>query len=143
MAPEKRGMFEVYKKGQGVRSRVVSIITLLLFIGFGCYSLMRTLRGRMESVVAVGDLSVPLWGLIPGAICLALLLLTLYILNRPRVVDFLINTEGELRKVAWPSRDDAVRQAIVVIVVVMIFAALIFVFDIVFSKMVMTHILPG
>ena len=135
-------MFEVYKKGQGVKSRLVAVITLVAFIGFGCYALWGALGGYMTSALAVGGLSVPLSALIPAALFVALVLLALYILNRSRIVDFLINTEGELRKVAWPSRDDVMRQAIVVIATVMILAVIIFMFDIVFSK-VMTQVLPG
>jgi len=142
MAPEQRRIFEVYKKGQGAKSRLVAGITLAAFIGFGCYALWGALRGYMTSTLAVGSVSVPFSLLIPAALFVVLELLALYILNRPRMADFLINTEGELRKVAWPSRDDVMRQTMVVIATVVVLTIIIFVFDIIFSK-VMTQVLPG
>ena len=39
-------------------------------------------------------------------------------------IDFLIEVEGELRKVAWPSRQDLVNSTLVVIITVLIFGVL-------------------
>ena len=36
-------------------------------------------------------------------------------LNSPKVADFLIDTENELKKVAWPSKDDTIPASIGVI----------------------------
>jgi preprotein translocase subunit SecE len=43
-------------------------------------------------------------------------------LNQPRQADFLIETEQELRKVNWPTRDETVQASIVVMVVVLVLA---------------------
>jgi len=41
-------------------------------------------------------------------------------LNRERSADFLIETEGELRKVSWPARKEYVGSSVVVLVVVLV-----------------------
>ena len=44
---------------------------------------------------------------------------TLYrLLNRPRVADMLIDTEGELRKVTWPTFADTWKGTLAVVVTV-------------------------
>jgi len=58
----------------------------------------------------------------------------LYVVNVPRVVDFLIATEVELRKVSWPSRPELMRQTLVVVVTVVVFAVLILVVDLIFAR---------
>jgi len=42
--------------------------------------------------------------------------------NKPRQADFLIETEQELRKVNWPTKDETIHASIVVIVVVLVLA---------------------
>jgi preprotein translocase SecE subunit len=41
-------------------------------------------------------------------------------LNRERSVDFLVETEGEMRKVSWPARKEYVGSSVVVLVVVLV-----------------------
>ena len=49
--------------------------------------------------------------------------------NYPRFADFLIAVEAEMNKVMWPSQDELVRSSLVVITLLLSFAALMFVFD--------------
>ena len=49
--------------------------------------------------------------------------------NYPRFADFLIAVEAEMNKVMWPSQDELVRSSLVVIALLLSFAALMFVFD--------------
>lgn len=51
------------------------------------------------------------------------------IVNFPRFADFLIAVEAEMNKVMWPSQDELVRSSLVVIVMLLSFAAMMFVFD--------------
>ena len=41
-------------------------------------------------------------------------------LNRERSADFLVETEGELRKVSWPARKEYVGSSVVVLIVVLV-----------------------
>ena len=52
-------------------------------------------------------------------------------------VQFLREVRGELRKVAWPTRDEVVKYSIVVLVTVVLLTALIFGLDYVFGEFVL------
>jgi preprotein translocase subunit SecE len=56
-----------------------------------------------------------------------------WMVNRQRVADFLIATEGEMKKVSWSSRKEVIGSTKVVIVTTLIMAAVLFVVDIVFQ----------
>ena len=51
------------------------------------------------------------------------------LLNRPRVVDFLSAVETELRKVSWPTRQQVLGSAAVVIITMIALAAYLFLVD--------------
>lgn len=51
------------------------------------------------------------------------------LVNYPRMADFLISVEGEMAKISWPTTTELVRSAIVVIVVMVILAVLLWLFD--------------
>jgi preprotein translocase SecE subunit len=52
-----------------------------------------------------------------------------YALNRPDLADLLIETESEMRKVTWPTLEEAKNSSLVVVVCVVVMALLITVFD--------------
>jgi preprotein translocase subunit SecE len=56
--------------------------------------------------------------------------------TRPR--EFLREVVAELRKVAWPTRQEVAAYSLVVLVSVVVIAAVIFVMDFVFTKAVLT-----
>jgi len=60
-------------------------------------------------------------------------LLVFWLLNKPRIVDFMIATESEMRKVNWPTRREVVGMTIVVISGTLIMALMLFTFDLFFS----------
>jgi preprotein translocase subunit SecE len=51
--------------------------------------------------------------------------------NYPKIADFLIAVEAEMNKVMWPSQDELVRSSLVVIVLLLSFAAMMWVFDLI------------
>lgn len=51
------------------------------------------------------------------------------LVNYPRLADFLISVEGEMAKISWPTKTELIRSAIVVIVVMIILAVLLWLFD--------------
>ena len=58
-----------------------------------------------------------------------------YILvNRPRVAGFLVEVEGELRKVSWPTRREVLGSTLVVLILMAILAAYIFLVDFVLAN---------
>jgi preprotein translocase subunit SecE len=131
-------LFKIYKRGQGKYSRAMGLASIGGLAVFGAYSLYEALQyGWFKSD----------WGVVPGVeiplspalvIMVVLVLATaagLYLFNnKERVVDFLIETEGELRKVAWPGRDQVIGSAIVVVITVVIIGFYIFFVDIILKK---------
>ncbi|MCK4602752.1 MAG: preprotein translocase subunit SecE [Phycisphaerae bacterium] len=56
-----------------------------------------------------------------------------WVVNRPRSADFLIATEGEMKKVSWSSKKEIVGSTKVVIVTTFMLAAILFSVDILFQ----------
>jgi preprotein translocase SecE subunit len=126
---------EFYKKGQGSLARVLALISFVALAGWGGYSLWRLLQGAdwASSVlvevphlgfvidVALIVAAVGVAGLIAGVV---------YLMNRPRSVDLLVETEAEMRKVSWPSRQEAWNSSLVVVVTVLFLMGLLFFYDV-------------
>jgi preprotein translocase subunit SecE len=55
------------------------------------------------------------------------------LVNLPVFADFLIAVEAEMNKVSWPTRHELLRGSVVVLVVILFLAAVLWVFDIVWS----------
>lgn len=122
-----------YRKDQGRYARMFAFWALLLLFAYGCFhgGGLAELLGRW-----MGDADQPLIDPFPilktlktsTLIALGVLAVIGFtahrILNRPRVADTLIDTEGELRKVTWPTWGEALQGTLAVTVMV----AILFVF---------------
>ena len=99
-----------YKPNQGRQVRLTAIVAVVLF----------GLLAAVEVYVALGgyDLKVKLAA--PEAVLAGVTVSGLYVLNRPRVADFLIDTQAELAKVSWPSRQQVLGSTWAVLLVVML-----------------------
>jgi preprotein translocase subunit SecE len=109
-------IFSVYKKGQGRYTRMGSAAGGAVIAGLGCLQLYRTLDAA--------DLGLWVTTMVPVGIFAAIAVLILWLINKPNVADFLIASEGEMKKVNWSSRQEIVVSTVVVISVVIIMAAL-------------------
>lgn len=116
---------KIYKPGQGKYTRLCTGFSVATIVGFGCYRLYQMLEAA----------DVNLWPrtIVPVVIFVALAALTYWLLNKPSVADFLIASEGELKKVNWSSRKEVAVSTLIVIIVVFAMAALLGVTDVVFS----------
>lgn len=123
-------MFEIYKRGQGRWTRIGTFAGVMLITVIGAGVLSDAIRG---------------WGLgwsmglgvyfqygIPVLLVAGMAWLMFTIVNRPRPADFLIATEGEMKKVSWSSRREVIGSTKVVIIVTMIVAGLLASVDTVF-----------
>jgi preprotein translocase SecE subunit len=112
----------VYKKGQGTAARGLAGLTVALLGSWAAYQMWH------EGVP-------PGWGYTARAIATTLTALVfggvpLYlILFHHQVVDILIETQQEMRKVAWSTRQEVIGSTTVVLVTVAILAAFIFLTD--------------
>ena len=127
-----------YKKGQGTVIRITAWIALSLVILYGAISLYKTLP-KIDI-----DKNATFWGnplfkipffefpVTPALlISTAVLLLGvagvyLFVINKPASVDFLIETEVELRKVSWPPRYEYLGASLAVIISVVFFSLFIY-----------------
>jgi len=129
---------ETYKSGQGGLARLSAALALSLAAGLGAIELYANIQARDDRSLVPGQvfeslplLGVPLsWKLL---LCLALFLAMLYgirkYLTRPTVVDTLIETESEMNKVSWPSRQETQRASLVVVLVSVLLCGVLAVFD--------------
>lgn len=119
------GFFEIYKSGQGYYTRIWSGIAygvLVCWMAYFLYIKCEVVgKGTTTRYVQVGVAvaTILIFGLL-GYWALAL--------NR-RVCDFLIATEGEMKKVNWTSRKEIIGSTKVVIFVLLAMGLLLFVVD--------------
>jgi len=71
---------------------------------------------------------------VPTAVVAVLGLITFWLVNRPKSADFLISTEGEMKKVSWSSKKEIIGSTKVVIVTTLLMAGLLFAVDILFAN---------
>ena len=136
----KIGFFHVYKSGQGYWTRlgtVVGIGLLILLIANFLYTQLET-RTALDMVKnAAGNVVAtpfPMWkAIIVGVWIIGSCLLAWKYLNSPTVVDFLIATESEMKKVNWTSRKELFGSTKVVIVFMFLIAAILFLVDVAFG----------
>ena len=102
----------IYKKGQGYWTRMMSAVGYGLIVGLGViwlWDLLKSVKiGGLESVYISAA----------GAVIAASVfgVLGYYLIGvKPRVVDFMIATEGEMKKVNWSSRKEVLGSTWVVI----------------------------
>ncbi len=126
---------EFYKKGQGSISRLLSLVSGGLLIVWGGYALWVKLQGT--GAANVMSFEVPHIGLeINLALVISVVVVVLgwlglvWLLNRPRSVDLLVETESEMRKISWPSKQEAWNSSIVVVVTVLVMMGLLFFYDV-------------
>jgi len=116
-------MLRVYKKGQGKYTRVTTFASATFLAVVSAVAMSRFLGGHFGPVVAFG---------VPTLLVLAVGLGSLWMVNRPKTADFLIATEGEMKKVSWSSRKELIGSTKVVIITTFVLAVVLFTVDLLF-----------
>lgn len=136
------GQMKVYKNGQGMAARWTGAALVMGMALYGCYALYDypSHEGWWGDVLfSLGALDLELkYGLLVSlALAVGLAILDFrFVVNHPRVADFLIETEAELRKVSWPAKHEYLNASFVVILSVMILS-----FWLVFSDVAISWLL--
>lgn len=128
----------IYKRSQGRITRQVTFAALAVGIGIGLWRMNIMLHASAWAGAAGG---IEYW--LPGLLLLLTVWITYRLVNYPAFADFLIAVEAEMNKVSWPSRTELIRASIVVLVMLVLLAVVLFLFDtfwqVVFRKLL--HIL--
>jgi preprotein translocase subunit SecE len=130
IAQPHRGFFDIYKPGQGHNTRVWSGVAMGALVCWFAYFVYDKL-----SVVETTTTTKLVRVAIPVGLILAFGLLGYWLLalNR-KVCDFLIATEGEMKKVNWTTRKDIIGSTKVVIFVLVSLGFILFVVDLFFTQ---------
>jgi len=122
--------FRIYKKGQGKYTRLGTAFALGIIAALGCWQLYVKLDAANFALSRRAALWVAT--MVPTALFVVLAWLIFWLVNKPSVADFMIASEGELKKVSWSTRQEVAVSTFIVIVVVAIFVVLLGVTDLVF-----------
>lgn len=117
---EKRGFFSIYKKGQGKWVRWCTVAAFAIATIVGAVWLVRTYFSL--NAEWVWAMVVLVWVLLWGW-------LTFWMVNSPKMAEFLIMTESEMRKVTWPSRREVVNSTKVIILLTVLLGVLLWLVD--------------
>ena len=116
----------VYKSGQGYYTRMLSFIASMTLVACLALWIWNHLGGiDNEKTMMTARVCVMV------GICLVFGVLSWYLFNKPSVVDFMIATEAEMRKVNWPTRREITVSTVVVIVGTIVMALFLLVVDVV------------
>jgi len=119
--------FRIYKPGQGIRVRWGTAIGAGVLSISGAFFVANKIQ-----IFAFGD-DLYVRTLVPVGVLLAAAYLIFWVVGRkPGVIDFMIATEGEMKKVNWSTRREVWGATRVVIVTVLALATLLFVVDVMF-----------
>jgi preprotein translocase subunit SecE len=122
--------FGIYKRGQGKYTRIWTVVGAAAIAALGCYRLYV----QLEPIDWGLSRKAGLWiaTMSPAGLFAVFGLLIAWLINKPSLADFLIASEGEMKKVNWSSRKEIAVSTFVVIVVVIVLAVLLGVTDISF-----------
>jgi len=112
---------EFYKKEQGYYTRMGTALGLGLLSVLGCWSLYNKLDG-ITSLTPTAKVWVQAG--VPAVLFLVLGWAIYKVLNTPKYADFMIATEGEMKKVSWSSKKEIITSTKVVIWTVLILSVL-------------------
>lgn len=115
----------LYKRTQGRLVRELTLLTVVVVTIGACYTLAQTWLIDFDSQVRIGIST-----LLAVVICWA----AFRVVNFPPFAEFLIAVQAEVQKVNWPSWTELKRATIVVICTMFFLGFVLFIYDIVWYK---------
>jgi len=147
--------FAPYRPGQGVYARGAAAGAVLLLALFGSWRLYVLVRGVTDKSFPLLGMQVPyaaLWAAAVFVLMAAVIFLFTFGLRTglksldaraQGLIDLLIDTEAELAKVSWATRDELVRSTAAVLIFVALLGAFLFCVDwVVLFAMRQLRVLP-
>ena len=120
---------QIYKSGQGRYVRVGTAIGAALVMMVLAWYVWLLLNRHLPTGEDFKTIKTYLEYSIPAVFFMAMAAVAAYYLNHPALVDFLIATESEMKKVSWSSRAELFGSTTVVIATVFLLAFIIWVVD--------------
>jgi preprotein translocase subunit SecE len=114
------GFFTIHKKGQGYWTRIGTVAGASLLA-------ILTAQFLYTNLKVYASVKTALIG--TGVFLAVFALLVFRLINRPKVVDFLIATDSEMKKVNWTTRAELIGSTKVVIIFMLLIGVLLFAFD--------------
>jgi preprotein translocase subunit SecE len=110
----------IYKRTQGKRVRQLTAGLLIGWSAFGCFTLYNGPLVDSHPQVRIG---------FPTALVVLAGWFAFRLVNVPTFADFLIAVEAEMRKISWPTLQQCIRAATVVILTMFMLAIVLFGYD--------------
>lgn len=117
----------IYKSGQGYWTRMLSAVGAGTIVLAGVAWMWDRLNSMPNPIYYQAGMAVGVILVFGG--------LLYWLLNKPRVADFMIATEAEMKKVNWPTRKEIIGSTWVVICGTFLIAGLLFVIDLAFGAL--------
>ena len=121
------GFFSIYKKGQGkwVRWGTVAAMAIVTVVGVLWLVSEPYMVNQNDLIKAAAS---AVWVLLLAG-------LTFWMVNAPKMAEFMIMTESEMRKVTWPSRKEVISSTRIVILITLILGLLLAAVDVGFVQL--------
>jgi preprotein translocase SecE subunit len=123
-----------FKRVRETGQRVAFLVVGVLVLGIASWFELHHSAVLVSGIKTVEPLKTWMRAIIPAVIFLLIAWGTFRILNTPRYADFMIDTEGEMKKVSWSTKKEIMTSTKVVISTVIIMAVLLVVVDIIFAE---------
>ena len=129
---------EPQKAGQGSLTRLVTWMVLILAVALGCVELYAWIQSPADESLVPGEwfrhlpfLAVPFsWKfLLCLVLFVGLLMFVRWSMRRPAMAVALVETELEMRKVSWPTKQESFNAMWVVVFVTVVLTATLAAFD--------------
>lgn len=119
-------LLQTFKPGQGTWTRGLTALGIAILVAFGIYWIDSEIEAKANEYVRA----------VIALVIIAIFFgLAWWLLNKPRIVDFMIATESEMRKVNWPTKKEIKGSTMVVIVGTLLVTAILFVIDFGFASL--------
>lgn len=125
---EAGGFFTIYRRGQGKWTRLGTAIGSALIIIATAIFIVNDVRGAAANTISERTAII-----IAGVFVLVSSLFAFWVQNRPKNVTFLVDTDSEMKKVNWTTRQELIGSTKVVIGFMFILSMMLFIVDIFFG----------
>ena len=123
---------EIYKRTQGKYTRICTFAAGVLIGAIGALLLGEKLAANLK---VDSDWTIVVQYGVPVVLAIALAAGMFWLVNRSGTADFLIATEGEMKKVSWSNKKEIIGSTKVVIITMVLLAMILLAVDLMFAEL--------